>query len=391
MNIKFKPIAAAMTAALACSMLAGCLDLEEKAQAPQAQAAPRATEVDIVVAERSDATIVTELGGRTNAFQIADVRPQVSGIIQKRLFEEGAEVKQGQPLYQIDPALFDAAVQSAKAAVQQAEANLRKTRADAKRSAELVKAKAMSEAANDAAQAAYRVAVANLAAAQASLKSAQVNLDYTQVKSPISGRVSLSQVTPGALVTAQQATPLTTVHQLDPVYVDVTQSYERLIELRSKKEAGIMKNDPAGDNEVQLVLDTGEIYPQKGKFSVQDALVNEQSGTVRVRAVFPNPDRRLMPGMYVRARLIEGIQPNVIKLDQRAVMRAQTGAPYCYVVNKEGKVESRFLTIDGTEGNFWIVTKGLEVGDKVIVEGILKVRPGAPVTYKEPAAQPACN
>lgn len=400
MNINIKPIAAVMTAALACSMLSGCLDLEEKINGLQeringtqqkAKPAPRATEVDIVVVERTDATIVTELGGRTNAFQIADVRPQVSGIIQKRLFEEGAEVQQGQPLYQIDPTLFEASVQSARAAVQQAEANLRKTRADAKRSAELVKAKAMSEAANDAAQAAFRVAVANLAAARASLQSAEVNLDYTQVKSPISGRVSISQVTPGALVTAQQATPLTTVHQLDPIYVDVTQSYEQLVELRSKMSAGIMKSDPKGDNEVQLILDSGEIYPLKGKFSVQDALVNEQSGTVRVRAVFPNPNRELMPGMYVRARLIEGIQPNVVKLDQRAVMRAQNGAPYCYVVNKEGKVESRYITIDGSEGTCWIVTKGLEVGDKVIVEGILKVRPGAAVTYKEPAAQPACN
>jgi membrane fusion protein (multidrug efflux system) len=386
MNMHFKPFAAALSVALASVMMTGCLDLDNK---KPAAAAPRATEVDVTVVESTDATIVTELGGRTNAYRIADVRPQVSGIILKRLFEEGAEVKKGQSLYQIDPALFEASVQSARAAVLQAEANLKKAKADAKRSAELVKVKAMSASANDAAQAAYRVAEANLAAAKASLKTAQVNLGYTHVKSPIAGRVSISQVTPGALVTAQQGTPLTTVHQLDPIYVDVTQSYEKLAELRAKMDAGIMKTDPSGDSEVQLVLDSGEIYHLKGKFSVQDALVNETSGTVRIRAVFPNPDRELMPGMYVRARLIEGIQPNVVKLDQRAVMRAQNGAPYCFVVGKDNKVESRYLTIDGAEGNFWIVTKGLEVGEKVIVEGILKVRPGASVTFKDPAAKQA--
>lgn len=388
MKMNFKPIAAALSAALACSMLAGCLDLDEKGGAQKAPAA-RATEVDIAVVKRTDAVVSTELSGRTNAYRIAEVRPQVSGIVQSRLFEEGSEVKAGQPLYQIDPALFEAQVQSAKAAVLQAEANLYKAKADAKRSAELVKSRAVSASSNDAAQAAYRVAEANLVAAKAGLKTAQVNLGYTHVKSPISGRVSISEVTPGALVTAQQGTALTTVHQLDPIYVDVTQSYEKLLALREKMEKGILKTDPSGNTEVQLILDSGAVYPEMGKLSVQDALVDEVSGTVRIRALFPNPKRVLMPGMYVRARLIEGIQSDIVKLDQRAVMRAQNGAPYCYVVTKDNKVESRYITIDGVEGSNWIVTKGLEVGDKVIVNGILKVRPGAAVTYKAPADQQA--
>ncbi len=367
--------------------MAGCTEKNNAAQGKAAAARP-AQPVSVQVIEYAQAVIHTELSGRVTAYQTAEVRPQVNGILQKRLFEEGAEVKLGQPLYQIDPAIYEAQVASAKASLLQARATLAQTQADAKRSAELVKVNAVSKSANDSAQSAYKVAVANVEAAKAALATAQINLRYTKVNSPINGKVSLSEVTPGALVTAGQAQRLTVVQQIDPVYVDVTQSYGEIAKLREQARKGLLKTGEKGQADVQLILDNGQTYSTVGQLTFKDALVDEATGTVRIRAVFANPERDLMPGMYVRARLIDGVLQQAIKLDQRAVMRRNDGTPFVYVVNPENKVESRDIVITGTEGNFWIVEKGLESGEKVIVEGIqgvavgATVAPGAPLVSK---------
>lgn len=379
MALKFRTTNVLMVAGLAATALTGCLDKGGNQQ--QAAAAPQAVQVVVQQVELSDAVIRTEAPGRATAYQVAEVRPQVSGILQKRLFEEGAMVKEGQSLYRIDPALYKAQVASAKAALLQAQANLASTKADAKRSAELVKINAVSQSANDQAQAAYKVAVANVEAAKASLDTARINLEYTEVKSPISGRVSLSEVTPGALVTANQTNRLTVVQQLDPIYVDVTQSVNELSKLREQAASGLLKVNKDGTADVQLVLDNDKIYEHLGRLTFKDALVDESTGTVRVRAVFDNPDGDLLPGMFVRARLIDGVRENVVKIDQRATMRRTTGDPYVYVVNAENKVESRDIQLGGTEGTQWIVNAGLKEGDKVIVEGLQRVRPGALVQY----------
>lgn len=379
MALKFRTTNVLMVAGLAATALTGCLDKGGNQQ--QAAAAPQAVQVVVQQVELSDAVIRTEAPGRATAYQVAEVRPQVSGILQKRLFEEGAMVKEGQSLYRIDPALYKAQVASAKAALLQAQANLASTKADAKRSAELVKINAVSQSANDQAQAAYKVAVANVEAAKASLDTARINLEYTEVKSPISGRVSLSEVTPGALVTANQTNRLTVVQQLDPIYVDVTQSFNELSKLREQAASGQLKVNKDGTADVQLVLDNDKIYEHLGRLTFKDALVDESTGTVRVRAVFDNPDGDLLPGMFVRARLIDGVRENVVKIDQRATMRRTTGDPYVYVVNAENKVESRDIQLGGTEGTQWIVNAGLKEGDKVIVEGLQRVRPGALVQY----------
>lgn len=379
MALKFRTTNVLMVAGLAATALTGCLDKGGNQQ--QAAAAPQAVQVVVQQVELSDAVIRTEAPGRATAYQVAEVRPQVSGILQKRLFEEGAMVKEGQSLYRIDPALYKAQVASAKAALLQAQANLASTKADAKRSAELVKINAVSQSANDQAQAAYKVAVANVEAAKASLDTARINLEYTEVKSPISGRVSLSEVTPGALVTANQTNRLTVVQQLDPIYVDVTQSFNELSKLREQAASGQLKVNKDGTADVQLVLDNDKIYEHLGRLTFKDALVDESTGTVRVRAVFDNPDGDLLPGMFVRARLIDGVRENVVKVDQRATMRRTTGDPYVYVVNAENKVESRDIQLGGTEGTQWIVNAGLKEGDKVIVEGLQRVRPGALVQY----------
>lgn len=387
MALKFRAMQALLAAGAATAVLTGCLD--KGGSQKQAAAAPQAVQVVVQEVTLSDAIIRTEAPGRTTAYQVAEVRPQVSGIIQKRLFKEGAMVKEGQSLYRIDPALYKAQVESAKASLLQARANLASTKADAKRSAELVKINAVSRSANDQAQAAYKVAVANVEAAKAALDTAQINLRYTEVRSPITGRVSLSEVTPGALVTANQTARLTVVQQLDPIYVDVTQSFNELARLREQAANGTIKVNNDGSSDVQLVLDNGKIYEHLGRLTFKDALVDESTGTVRVRAVFNNPEGDLLPGMFVRARLVDGIREDVIKIDQRATMRRTTGDPYVYVVNAENKVESRDVVIGGTEGTNWIIDKGLKAGDKVIVEGLQRVAPGALVQCTVLGEQPA--
>lgn len=371
MQLRVKPLAVAVVVGVSVLLsMTGC----GKKEQPRAMGA---MPVQVQELQFSDAVVRTQLPGRANAYCVAEVRPQASGVILKRLFTEGAEVKEGESLFLIDPAVYEASVQSARAAVAQAQANLMLKKADAKRSSRLVKSKAVSQSADDAAQAQLKVAEADLLAAKAALRSAEVNLRYTKVTSPISGKVSMSEVTPGALVTANQANRLTVVQQLDPIYVDVTQSFSDLEKLRQNVESGVIKQKDGDKTEVTLMFDDGTDYAHKGVLTFKDALVDEGTGTVRIRAVFPNPERRLMPGMFVRAKLVDGVRERVIKLDQRSVMRRTNGMPFVYVVNQTNHVESRDIVIEGTEGTNYIVTKGLKPNEKVIVEGILKVRPGA--------------
>ena len=350
---------------------------------------PHATPVGVQVAELSDEIVSSELPGRLTAYRTAEVRPQVTGIILKRLFEEGSQVQEGQSLYQIDPTLYKAAVAQATASVAQAEANLRLAKADAKRSTALLASKAVSEQADESAQAKYKVAQANLLAAKAALTTAQENLRYTEVKSPIPGRISLSEVTPGALVTANQAARLTVVQQLDPIYMDVQQSYEALAKLKSQLATGYLKKGTNGEADVAITLADGQVYPYKGKLMFKDALVDETTGSVRLRAVFPNPDGTLLPGMFARAKAVDGVREKVIRISQKAVMRAQNGNPYVFVVNKSNRVESRDVVLHYADGTDWILEKGLSAGDVVIVDGTLRVRVNDLVSFKSDKAPAA--
>lgn len=381
-STRSKILMLAFAAALAAG-LAGC-----HKQTPVQ--GPHATPVGVQVAELSDEIVKSELPGRLTAYRTAEVRPQVTGIILKRLFEEGSQVQEGQSLYQIDPTLYKAAVAQATASVAQAEANLRLAQADAKRSKSLLASKAVSEQADEAAQAKYKVAQANLLAAKATLTTAQENLRYTEVKSPIPGRVSLSEVTPGALVTANQAARLTVVQQLDPIYMDVQQSYEALAKLKSQLATGYLKKGTNGEADVTITLADGQVYPYKGKLMFKDALVDETTGSVRLRAVFPNPDGTLLPGMFARAKAVDGVREKVIRISQKAVMRAQNGNPYVFVVNKSNRVESRDVVLHYADGTDWILEKGLSAGDVVIVDGTLRVRVNDLVSFKSdktPAAK----
>ena len=373
LKAKSKIVVLTLAAAVAAG-LAGC----HKEAAPVV----RATPVGVQVVELSDAVIYSELPGRANAFRVAEVRPQVTGIIKSRLFEEGAEVKEGESLYQIDPTIYKAAVAQAEASVEQAKANLELARADAKRSAGLLKAQAVSKQADETTQAQLKVAKANLLAAQAALTTAKENLRYTEVKSPIPGNVSLSEVTPGALVTANQASRLTVVQQLDPIYIDVTQSYDSLAKLKKQLETGYLKNLEADSANVSITLSDGTTYPYHGLLTFKDALVDESTGTVRVRALFPNPQKTLLPGMFVRAKLVDGVREKVIRINQKALMRSQNGSPYVYVVNKDNRIETREIVVQCPDGTDWILEKGLSAGEVIVIDGTLRVRPGSLVSYQ---------
>lgn len=383
-----------MIVAVACALgattlMTGC---KEEAVSGPRQMPP--AQVKVIALEGRDQVLSTQLNGRTSAYYVAEVRPQVSGILKKRLFKEGAEVKAGQPLYQIDPATYEAALQSAEATLAQAQADLVRARADAKRSSELVKVNAVSKQSDDAAQAALKTAEATVLAAKAAVTTAKINLDYTQVRSPISGRVSRSEVTEGALLSGYQAQMLTNVQQLDPIYVDVTQSAEELLRIKREIQAGTLKTDKEGNADITLQLADGSTYKHSGKLTFTDAQVESSTGMVKLRAVFPNPERDLLPGMYVRATLAEGVRPDAVLVHMQSVMRDERGNAYVYVVTPDNKVERRDIQVTRTEGTLWLVDKGLKSGERVIFEGFQRTAPGAtvtPVEIKEgdlPAANP---
>ena len=342
--------------------------------------------VNVVTVEPHPVQVQEQISGRTVSYRIAEVRPQVNGVLQKRLFTEGQMVKAGQPLYQIDASTYNANVQSAKASLAQAEAALALARANAARSATLVKENAVSKQADDTAQAQVRTDEAAVKAARAVLTNAQINVQYTYVRAPISGRVSISEVTPGALMTAYQAQRMTVIHQLDPIYVDVQRTSAELLKLREELASGRLKKLSDGSTPVKIMLEDGTVYPITGKLTFQGVSVGTDTGTVTLRAEFPNPKGTLLPGMYVRAVLPSGDIPQAITLNQHAVMRDMRGDPYVFVVNKDNKVEQRAIKTGAAIGDQWLVNSGLNPGDRVIVEGIGKVRPGALVAPSEGSA-----
>ncbi len=335
-------------------------------------------EVGVVTIKPRRVTLTTELPGRISAYLVAEVRPQVGGIILKRLFTEGSDVKAGEVLYQIDPATYQAAYASAKAALDNATANVVPLKLKAGRYARLVKINAVSKQDSDEVSAQLKQAEAQVEAAKAALDMARINLAYTKITAPISGRIGLSSVTTGALVTANQAAPLATIQRLDKVYVDVTQSAADLLKLKRNLARGRMKRG-AGQARVKLVLEDGTPYPLSGTLRFSDVTVDESTGSVTVRTVFPNPGEVLMPGMYVRAVLEEGVDENAILVPQQGVTRDYSGDATALLVDPSGKVEQKIIKVNRTIGDMWLVDEGLKPGDRVIVEGLQKAKPGSTV------------
>jgi membrane fusion protein (multidrug efflux system) len=336
-------------------------------------------EVSVVTIQPKQVVITTELEGRTSANLVAEVRPQVNGIIQKRVFTEGSDVKAGQLLYQIDPAVYQAAFDSAKAAQARAEANLGAVRLKEERYSDLVKIKAVSQQDYDDAHAMFKQAEADVASTKAAVENARINLAYTKVTAPISGRIGRSAVTDGALVIASQSAALATIQQLDFMYVDVTQSTSDLLKLKQNFAKGLLKKGDSAQAPVKLLMEDGSPYPLTGTLKFSEVTVDQSTGSVTLRAVFPNPQKLLLPGMFVRAILIEGISEQAITVSQRGVTRNPKGEAMVMVVGAEEKVEPRIIKVVRTVGDSWLVSEGLKAGDRVIMEGIQKARPGTPV------------
>lgn len=372
---------AGLAAALA---LAGC---KETAKAPGG--APPTPEVGYVVVHAQKLDITNELPGRTVPSLIAEVRPQVSGIIQQRAFTEGSEVKAGDLLYQIDPAPYQATYDSAVAALAKANAAVTSAEAKTKRYEELSTRAVVSQQDLETATAASLQAKADVASAKANLEAAKINLDNTKVTAPITGRIGVSSLTQGALVTANQTNALATIQSLDPMYVDVTQSSTEILKLRRQIESGQLQRPP-GAIKAHLILDDGSRYAQEGDLHFTDVTVGQSTGTVTLRATFANPDRLLLPGMFVRAVVEVGVNPKAILVPQRGVSRDPRGLATALFVGADNKVEQRTIEVSQTRGSNWIVEKGVNDGDKIIVDGLQKVRAGAtvkPVEVKPDAEQ----
>jgi membrane fusion protein (multidrug efflux system) len=344
------------------------------------------TEVGYIVAQPQTVGLTTELSGRTSAFLVSDVRPQVGGVIKARLFEEGAIVRAGQSLYQIDPATYQATYNSAAASLAQAQAQALSAKLKADRYKALVESGAVSKQDNDDAQAAAAQTAAAVAVQKAALDTARINLNYTKVAAPITGRIGKSAVTPGALVTANQATALATVQDLSKIYVDLTQTSAELLKLKQQFASG--KLGKTNSATVTLKLEDGSTYPTPGTLEFSDVTVDPGTGSVTLRAVFPNPNGVLLPGMYVRASLAQGVASGGILIPQGAVSRDPKGGATVMLVGAKGP-EPRPITLGQTVGDKWLVTSGLRPGDKVIVEGLQKVRPGAPIKAVPAGAAPA--
>ena len=349
------------------------------APAPKAARPAGPVEVGVVTVHPERLVLSTELPGRTAAYLIAEVRPQVSGIIQKRTFAEGSTVQAGSLLYQIDPAPYEAAFEQAKAALALAEANVPAARAKAERLKELAAIRAVGQQDYDEASAALLRADAGVASARAAVESARINLSYTPLKAPISGRTGKSLVTPGALVTAYQQASLVTIQQLDPIYVDVTQSSADLLRLRRSLESGQLTHSGPVQSQVKLLLEDGTPYPRPGRLEFRDVTVDPTTGSVVLRMVFPNPEAMLLPGMFVRAIVEEGVLEQAILAPQQGVTRDAKGDASALVVDAAGKVAARPLVLGRAIGDRWLVTSGLADGDRVIVDGLQRIQPGMPV------------
>ncbi|MGE8408006.1 MAG: efflux RND transporter periplasmic adaptor subunit [Pseudomonas sp.] len=371
--MQLKPAVSALVSAVAlATLLSGC---KKEEAAPVAQI----PQVGVVTLQAQPYTLVSDLPGRTIAFRVAEVRPQVNGIILKRLFKEGSEVKEGQQLYQIDPSVYEATLASAKASLQS-------TRSLSDRYKQLVSEQAVSRQEYDDAQ-------AKRLQAEATLRSAEIDLRYTKVLAPLSGRIGRSNVTEGALVNNGQTDAMAVIQQLDPIYVDVTQSSSELLKLRRELESGQLQK--VGDNaaKVTLKLEDGSTYAQEGRLEFSEVSVDQTTGSVTLRAVFPNPEHNLLPGMFVHARLNNGVNAAAILAPQQGVTRDLKGQPTALVVNQDNKVELRQLKASRTVGSDWLIESGLNPGDRVITEGLQYVKPGAEVKVSEATnvkpAQPA--
>lgn len=355
-----------------CLILTGC-------GKKQPGGAPPMPEVAVVTIETNPVVTTTELTGRTSAEMMAEVRPQISGIIQKRLFTEGSDVSAGQPLFQIDPSLYQVALENARAALARSEAQLSTVQLRAARFKDLLAQKAVSPQDYDDAAAALKQVQADIQYGKASVEAARINLKYTTITAPISGRIGRSSVTEGALVTAHQPLALATIQKLDQMYVDVNQSTADILRLRRQMQEGRLDQNGTKKQKVQLIMDDGSEYPLKGELKFLDVTVDPTTGSVVLRMVFPNPKGVLLPGMFVRAIVQEGTHKKAILIPQQAVTRDPKGNPLTFIVGKDEKVEPRPLTLDRAIGDKWLVSSGLEPGDRVIVEGMLKAMPGIPV------------
>jgi membrane fusion protein (multidrug efflux system) len=384
----------AISAALICGLsLTACNRQSSASGAPL-------PEVATVTVARQPVLLTTELPGRTSPYLIAEIRPQVNGLIQRRLFTEGSDVQAGQELYQIDPAPFQAAFDAAKAALGRSEASLPAIKLRAGRFKDALADKAVSQQDFDDADAALKQVEADIQFYRATVETARINLGYAHIVSPISGRIGTSTVTGGAIVTAYQPLALATIQQLDPIYVDVPQSTNELLQLQNRLKDGRLTRDATNVSQVQLFLSDHSKYPLEGTLQFRDVSVDPTTGSVILRAVFPNPNGVLLPGMFVRAVVKEGVNPRAILVPQQAVSRDTKGNPVALIVNAAGQVELRQLVIDRAIGAEWLVSSGLEAGDRVIAEGSQRVRPGATVKAvpfenapKAPvnAAQPAAT
>uniref|UniRef100_UPI000D36CB00 efflux RND transporter periplasmic adaptor subunit n=1 Tax=unclassified Variovorax TaxID=663243 RepID=UPI000D36CB00 len=373
---------------LAAAVCAACLLAacgKPPGGAPPAQGTPT---VGVVTVQPRPVALSTELPGRTVPFLIADVRPQVNGIVKTRNFREGSDVKAGSALYQIDPATYQAAYDSNLATLAKAQASLKTTRLKAERYKELVAIQAVSQQDYDDAAALLGQGEADVASARANVETSRINLAYARVDAPISGRIGKSSVTPGALVTASQTTALATIQQLDPIYVDVTQPSTALLRLRQALASGDLQKAGANAARVALVLEDGSAYPLEGRLEFSDVTVDQGTGAVTLRAVFPNPDAVLLPGMYVRAVLQEGVKAQGLLVPQQAVSRDSTGKPTAYVVGSDNRLQRRVLETERTVGDQWLVRSGLQAGDRLVVDGQQRAAPGVEVktTPWEPKA-----
>lgn len=374
-----------LLAAVLATALLGCGQSQQAGGPPQAPEA----EVTVVTIAPKDVLLTTVLAGRTSPYQVSDVRPQVGGIVQKRLFKEGSDVKAGELLYQIDPATYQAAYDNAKATLTKAEANALPARLRGDRYTNLSKVNAVSQQDNDDAQAAKLQAEAEVISAKAALETARINLSYTRVTAPIGGRIGKSTVTPGALVTASQADALTTVQQTNPMYVDVTQSSSEVLRLKRDLASGKLKKAGADGAKVKLLFEDGAHYQHDGALQFSDITVDQSTGVITLRALFPNPNQDLLPGLYVRAVLEEGVEENAILVPQAALSRDSKGNAVVMVVKADNTVEARPIQVTRVVDDSWLVSGGLAAGDRVIVEGLQKAKPGAKVKPVEKGAPAA--
>lgn len=365
----------------ALAILAGC------GGAPGGMPPPGPVPVTVVTLKAEPVTLQRELPGRVVPYLVAEVRPQVDGIVARRLFEEGSLVQAGQPLYQLDDALYRADEANARAALARAEAGLNTATLEAARTRELVARQLVSQRDDDNAQAALQQAQAEVAAARAALERASILVGYARITAPIGGRIGKSSVTQGALVTARQAEALATIQQVDPVYVDLNQSSAELLELRKALAAGRL--EAAGQLPVDILLEDGSAYAHEGQLEFSDISVDPTTGSYLLRVVVPNPGQELLPGAYLRARIGTGTRPEALLVPQQGVARDPRGNTTVMVVGADGKAELRPVSVSHALGNRWLVESGLAPGDRVIIEGLQKIRPGVPLRPEEAGAPPA--